>query len=79
MLVAPITLKKRLSEHRLGKVNATKNRLPIKLIYCEICLNETDAYYREKYFKTGFGRRYLKERNKNFFKANGPRPPRVNE
>ncbi len=55
-------LKKRVSEHNQGQVMATKSRRPLILIYYEACLNEGKAIKREKYFKTGFGRRYLKER-----------------
>jgi len=61
-------LKKRLFEHMKGKVASTANRLPIKLIYYEACLNENDALKREKYFKTGFGRRFLKNRVETYLK-----------
>ncbi|MBI5071701.1 GIY-YIG nuclease family protein [Candidatus Falkowbacteria bacterium] len=55
-------LRKRFWEHQTGKVTATKNRRPLKLVYYEACLDKKSAIKREKYFKTGFGRRYLKER-----------------
>jgi putative endonuclease len=55
-------LKHRVSEHSKGKVESTSNRLPVKLVYYEACLNKTKAILREKYFKTGFGRRFLKNR-----------------
>ncbi len=58
-------LKKRIEEHNLGLVQSTKHRRPFELIYYEACRNKNDAVKREKYFKTGFGRRYLKERLKN--------------
>ncbi len=57
---------KRLSEHNAGKVFSTKNRAPFKLIYYEACLNEYDARAREKYLKSGRGKRYLKNRLKHF-------------
>jgi putative endonuclease len=60
-------LKERFQEHQSGNVSSTKNRRPLKLIYYEACLNEIDAIKREKYFKTGFGRRFLKNRTENFF------------
>ena len=60
-------LKKRLEEHNSGQVNSTKNRLPLKLIYFEGCINQQDATHREKYLKTRWGKRYLKERMKNYF------------
>ncbi len=55
-------LEKRVEEHHKGVVASTANRRPLKLIYYEACLNEEDALKREKYFKTGFGRRFLKNR-----------------
>lgn len=55
-------LKKRLLEHNKGVVDSTKTRRPLKLIYYEVCLNKDKSIHREKYFKTGFGRRFLKTR-----------------
>lgn len=55
-------LKRRLEMHNLGKVDATKNRIPFEIVYYEACLNKEKAIEREKYFKTGFGRRFLKSR-----------------
>ena len=59
-------LKKRFKEHQKGLVASTVRRHPLELIYYEACLNEGDAIAREKYFKTGFGRRFLKNRLKNY-------------
>lgn len=61
-------LKKRLLKHNSGKVFSTKNRRPLKLIYCEVSLNELDARQREKYFKTGIGKRFIKQRLIHYFK-----------
>lgn len=55
-------LKGRFEEHNNGKVESTKERRPLDLIYYEACLDEKKAIKREKYFKTGFGRRFLKTR-----------------
>ena len=60
-------LKIRIREHNAGHVKSTKNRLPMELIYYEACLNQSDAFYREKYLKTTYGRRYLKNRLKRYF------------
>lgn len=57
-------LKKRMKEHNNGFVPATKSRKPLELIYYESCLDKQGALEREKYFKTGFGRRFLKNRLK---------------
>ncbi|HEY4519258.1 MAG TPA: GIY-YIG nuclease family protein [Candidatus Paceibacterota bacterium] len=59
-------LKARLKLHNAGKVVSTKNRLPIKLVYYEVCLNQQDATHREKYLKTAWGKRYIKSRLKNY-------------
>jgi putative endonuclease len=59
-------LKKRLKEHNDGKNISTKNRRPFKLIYFEGCLNEEDAKAREKYLKSGMGKRYIKNRLKRY-------------
>lgn len=59
-------LKKRLTEHSNGKVYSTKNRLPVELIYFEGSLSQKDALHREKYLKTSWGKRYLKNRLKNY-------------
>ncbi len=55
-------LKRRLEMHNLGKVDATKNRIPFEIVYYEACLDKEKAIEREKYFKTGFGRKFLKSR-----------------
>ena len=59
-------LKRRFEEHNTGGVNSTKNRIPLKLIYYEACINEEDARQRERYLKTGMGKRYLKNRLKKY-------------
>jgi len=64
-------LRHRLNEHNSGKVTSTKNRCPFSLIYYEACLNEQDATAREKYLKTGMGKRYLKNRLKRFLSLTG--------
>jgi putative endonuclease len=55
-------LKRRFEEHNTGQVQSTAKRRPLKLIYYEACLSKDKAIKREKYFKTGFGRRFLKNR-----------------
>ena len=59
--------KKRISTHNQGKNKATKPYLPWKLIYLEVSVNREDARAREKYLKSGMGRRYLMNRMKFFF------------
>ena len=61
-------LNSRLEKHNNGSVASTFYRRPLRLIYYEACLNETDAIEREKYFKSGFGRRFLNNRLENYLK-----------
>lgn len=64
-------LRKRFKQHQVGSVTATKKRLPVELIYYEMCLDQEDAYTREKYLKTGMGKRYIKNRLKRFLSLTG--------
>ena len=59
-------LKRRLDEHNSGKVEATKRRKPFSLIYYEACIPEKDARQPEKYLKSGMGKKYIKDRLKNY-------------
>ncbi|MFC3414162.1 GIY-YIG nuclease family protein [Algoriphagus hitonicola] len=59
-------LKRRLQEHENGLSLSTKHRRPFDLVYFEACLSQKDALHREKYLKTTYGKRYLKNRLKNF-------------
>jgi len=61
-------LKKRLKLHNEGRVKSTKERRPIKLIYYEACLEQKDAFKREKYLKSNYGKRYIKNRLKEYLK-----------
>lgn len=63
-------LKNRVNEHNKGLTYSTKHRRPFKLIYFEGCLNEEDAKAREKYLKTGMGKRYIKNRLKRYLNEN---------
>lgn len=64
-------LRKRLTEHQRGKSTYTKHRGPYELIYYEACMDADDAAVREKYLKTGMGKRYLKNRVKRFLALTG--------
>lgn len=55
-------IKRRLNEHKNGKVWSTSRRLPVKLIYCEYYLQKTDAERNEKYYKTTKGREDLRKK-----------------
>jgi putative endonuclease len=53
-------LRKRFQQHARGDSFATSYRGPWKLIYYEAYLNQADALERERYLKSGAGRRFLK-------------------
>ena len=55
-------LEKRLSEHNSYKVKSTKARAPFELVYFETVGSDIDARKKEKYFKSGFGRKYIKNK-----------------
>ncbi len=55
-------LRQRIRQHAEGEVRSTAYRCPLRLIYYEACLNDEDAYRRERFLKTGKGKRYLKNR-----------------
>lgn len=60
-------LKSRFEQHSKGKVDSTRDRRPLKLIYFEACLNQQDATHREKYLKTYKGKLFLRNRLKSYF------------
>ena len=53
-------LEKRLKYHNGGKVPSTKPKRPWKMVYSESFATRTEAQTREKYLKSGWGRRWLK-------------------
>jgi len=53
--------------HNSGRIKSTQNRLSVELIYYKACLNQSDAFRREKYLKTTYGRHYLKNRLREYF------------
>jgi len=64
-------LRKRFREHNEGMASSTKGRGPFALIYYETCLNKNDAFARERYLKSGMGKRYLRNRLKRFLSLTG--------
>lgn len=60
-------LEKRIAAHMMGNIKATKNRLPVQLIYYEAYLDKQDAKGREKFLKGGSGHTYLHKQLRNFF------------
>jgi len=62
-------LRRRIDEHNNGSVVSTAKRRPLMLIYYEACMNEMDARKREKYLKSGMGKKYIGNRLKSYFQT----------
>jgi len=60
-------LRNRMVKHNTGYVRSTKNRRPLKLIYYEAYTLRKDASRREKYLKSGAGRRELAKQLESIF------------
>ena len=59
-------LKLRFEQHEKGQVESTRDGRPLRLSYYEACLDQNDATKREKYFKTYYGKMFLKSRLKSY-------------
>jgi len=64
-------LKERLNLHYRGYVSSTKNRRPLELVYYEMSLSQEDTLHREKYLKSAYGKKYIKNRLKQFLAYRG--------
>ena len=60
-------LRRRLSEHKTGASQATNFRGPWSLIYYEAYTEEADALGRERYLKSGGGRKFLRSQLRSYF------------
>jgi putative endonuclease len=56
----------RIIQHHSGNVPSTTDRRPLRLLYYEACLTKEDALAREKYLKSGMGKRYIRNRLKTY-------------
>jgi putative endonuclease len=59
-------IERRLAEHNSGKNVSTHSRRPFQLIYYEAYLHKMDALGREKFLKSGAGRRFLEKQIRNY-------------
>jgi len=55
-------LKERILRHQKGWVPITKDRIPVKLLWCCAFPDRTKAFAFEQYLKTGSGRAFAKKR-----------------
>lgn len=53
-------IERRIYEHNIGKHKSTRPYRPWILVYSETNENRVEARKREKYFKSGIGREFLK-------------------
>ena len=63
-------LRARVAQHNFGQNKSTKNRRPLKLIYFEGYLSEADAVGREKFLKSGSGKKFINKQLVNYLNAN---------
>lgn len=63
-------LRRRLKEHAAGMARSTSFRRPWRLAYYEAYCEVDDALGRERFLKSGAGRRYLKKQCRTFFSRN---------
>ena len=63
-------IERRPKEHNEGKSLATKPFRPYKIIYYEAFWDIKDAKARERFFKSGWGRRSIKKMLKYYFSVN---------
>jgi putative endonuclease len=60
--VATRNLRARMKLHAEGRVRSTAHRRPLTLVYYEACQDIDDAFRRERFLKTGKGKRFLRNR-----------------
>ena len=59
-------LKSRFEQHKKGRVESTRDRRPLEIVYSEACRDKGDALHREKYLKTYLGKQFLRNRLKSY-------------
>lgn len=65
---------RRLTEHKNGKVESTRNFRPVKLVHYEAYLFKSDAKRREKFLKTTEGSRLLRMQIRDLLNNTGGSP-----
>jgi putative endonuclease len=59
-------LRSRFKLHTDGHIRSTAHRRPVSLVYYEASLDTDDAFRRERFLKTGKGKRFLRNRLASF-------------
>lgn len=57
--------------HNSGKVKSTADRIPLDLVYYEAFIHKRDAFAREQWLKTGWGKNHIKKILSNYLKSLG--------
>ena len=65
------SIEQRLIQHNNGEVRSTRKRAPLELIYFEVSSSLIEARKKERYFKSGFGRKYIQNKIKTALSSNG--------
>ena len=66
-------LRRRIAEHKNGKVESTRNYRPVRFIGYEAYLTEGDARRREKFLKTTEGKRLFQRQYRDVLGGGSPR------
>ena len=64
-------LRRRIKEHNSKTELSTNCRRPFRLVYYEGCVAKEDAIAREKYLKSGRGKKYIRSRIKYYLENFG--------
>ena len=64
-------LPRRFEEHNTGKIYSTNDRTPLELIYYEAFISKQDAFAREQWLKTGWGRNHMQKMLSSTFRSFG--------
>ena len=64
-------LKQRFALHNKGGVESTRDRIPFRLIHYEAFLDKHDAFVREQWLKTGWGRNQIEKMLYNYLSRIG--------
>jgi len=60
-------LTRRMCFHSQGRSASTSHRRPLRLVYYEAYASRSDAVGRERFLKSGAGRRHLDKQLRNYF------------
>lgn len=61
-------VRRRIKEHKQGKVRSTLNRRPLRLLHIETYILKSDAQRRERFLKTTEGKRLLRQQIRDILK-----------